>query len=137
MAFATWRLNLLNFCQFGEILPLFYALALVATFNSGNSQNLGRNRANGKPQQRKIKGNCWNCGKLGHSHTDCRAPPSKFAFKPRRNDNGADSREDPIALITKFVGGNKGTWAGLVETDVALLYGQGTVCMEGIDGTTF
>jgi hypothetical protein len=149
--------------------------ALIARLTAGNSQNQGRNRANGKPQQRKIKGNCWNCGRLGHSHVECRAPPSNFAFKPRRNDSGADSREEPIALITQFDGGNKGTWADLVDgqewvvgsgashhitgdpsvlhdyveyavpkplatavkTNVALLYGQGTVCMEGIDGTTF
>jgi hypothetical protein len=139
----------------------------LAAYLSPVSRDQGRKGAPGKAQHRKIKGDCWNCGKPGHSHTDCRSPPSNFAFRPLRGGNGAE----PRALISK----QNGSWSVMVEGsewvvdsgashhvtgDPSLLHeyfeynepiplttavkngnaqivGQGSVCLEGNNGTTF
>ena len=142
---------------------------------SGKTKNQGSGgRGNGTQSQRKIKGNCWTCNKPGHCSRDCRMPDNGMKFRPNR-EGGTSQKDEPKALVTVFKGGNKGTWADImdsqewvvdsgathhitgnpallhdyvhyseskplstaVKSDVSQIVGQGTVCMESPDGTTF
>ena len=86
------------------------------TSSTGKSKPQGSGGGgNGKQSQRKIKGNCWNCNKPGHCARDCRAPDSGMKFKPNR-EGGTSPKDEPKALVTAFKGGNKGTWADIMDS---------------------
>jgi hypothetical protein len=70
---------------------------------------------NGKQSQRKIKGNCWNCNKPGHCARECRLPDSGMKFRPSR-EGQTSQKDEPKALVTSFKGGNKGTWADIMDS---------------------
>lgn len=121
----------------------------------------------GSNQQKKIKGQCWNCGKTGHSFRDCKSPDTNFAHKPGNKSDGADAAK---ALVSTDKGGRHALtgqeWvvdsgashhitgnpillhdyvqypepqplSTAIKADSAHIVGQGTVCMEGINGSTF
>jgi hypothetical protein len=49
---------------------------------------------------KKIKGDCWNCSKAGHSYRECRGPNTNFAFKPGNSSGNAEPKPSAEELVS-------------------------------------
>ncbi|KHN11985.1 Retrovirus-related Pol polyprotein from transposon TNT 1-94, partial [Glycine soja] len=66
--------------------------------NGGRNGSRGRGRGKGSRGGRKIvdrkKLKCFNCGKLGHFSTECKAPPTQNESKGKQHDEAYLDKED-------------------------------------------
>ncbi|XP_060178065.1 uncharacterized protein LOC132607997 [Lycium barbarum] len=77
-------------------------------------KNNKRKRRSGKekyPNKKKLKGNCYNCGKAGHKAPDCRAP-KKDKEKNKGQANMVEDVDDLCAMLSEcnLVGYPKEWW---------------------------
>jgi len=67
--------------------------------------------------QRKIKGDCWNCGKPGHSARECRSPNTNYAHKPGNSSGNADTKAAAKALVSTSKEEAEWTSAGKMDSE--------------------